>query len=107
MSAEPPVSAPGVRLAAGAAPPDALSAPGVGAAALADDRPAHVVDDGAGERERARVQAHTLRLLFATQVGGGVGLTIGVSIGALLAARIGGVSVSGLAQSAIVIGAAL
>jgi MFS family permease len=57
--------------------------------------------------EPAAVQRRTLRLLFATQIVSGTGVTIGSSVGALLAADIAGVGVSGLAQSAIVIGAAL
>ena len=55
----------------------------------------------------AVVQRRTLRLLFATQVVGGVGVTVGSSVGALLAADIAGTSASGLAQSSAVIGAAL
>ena len=55
----------------------------------------------------AVVQRRTLRLLFVTQVVGGVGVTVGSSVGALLAAEIGGTSLSGLAQSSAVIGAAL
>jgi MFS family permease len=55
----------------------------------------------------AAVQRRTLRLLFATQIVSGVGVSIGASVGALLAAEMAGVSVSGLAQSAVVIGAAL
>ena len=54
-----------------------------------------------------RVQRRTVRLLFATQIVGGVGVTIGLSVGALLAARMGGAGVSGLAASAVVVGAAL
>lgn len=53
------------------------------------------------------VQRRTLRLLFATQIIGGVGVTIGISVGALLAARLGGTSISGLAQSCAVVGGAL
>jgi MFS family permease len=55
----------------------------------------------------AAVQRRTVRLLFATQVIGGVGVTVGSSVGALLAADIAGTSLSGLAQSAAVVGAAL
>jgi MFS family permease len=55
----------------------------------------------------AAVQRRTLRLLFATQIVGGVGVTVGSSVGALLAADIAGTSASGLAQSAAVVGAAL
>ena len=57
--------------------------------------------------EVAALQRRTLRLLFATQIISGVGIAIGASVGALLAADIAGVAVSGLAQSALVVGAAL
>jgi MFS family permease len=57
--------------------------------------------------ETAAVQRRTLRLLFVTQIISGIGVAIGASVGALLAADIAGVGVSGLAQSAIVVGAAL
>ena len=57
--------------------------------------------------ELAAVQRRTLRLLFLTQIISGIGVSIGASVGALLAADIAGVGVSGLAQSAIVVGAAL
>jgi MFS family permease len=53
------------------------------------------------------VQRRTLRLLFATQIISGIGVSIGSSVGALLAADLAGVGVSGLAQSATVVGAAL
>ncbi|GAA1854997.1 MFS transporter [Asanoa iriomotensis] len=52
------------------------------------------------------VQRHTLRLLFGTQVLAGIGTTIGIAVGALLAARIGGTAVSGVASSMMVVGAA-
>jgi MFS family permease len=55
----------------------------------------------------ARVQRSTIRLLFATQVIGGVGVGIGGTVGALLAADMGGAGISGLAASAGVVGAAL
>jgi MFS family permease len=55
----------------------------------------------------ARVQRRTLRVLFATQVIGGTGSALGGAVSALLAAEIAGVAVSGLAQSAVVVGAAL
>jgi MFS family permease len=55
----------------------------------------------------AVVQRRTLRLLFVTQIISGIGVAIGASVGALLAADIAGVGVSGVAQSAIVVGAAL
>jgi MFS family permease len=54
-----------------------------------------------------RLQRRTLGLLFCTQVVGGVGVAIGLSVGALLAADLAGVGSSGLAQSAAVVGAAL
>jgi MFS family permease len=53
------------------------------------------------------VQRRTLRLLFVTQILGGVGVAIGSSVGALLAADLAGIAVSGLAQSTVVVGAAL
>ena len=55
----------------------------------------------------ARVQRRTLRLLFASQVAGSIGVAIGISVGALLAAEMASVGVSGLAQSAAVMGGAL
>src|SRR3954447_15208872 len=57
--------------------------------------------------EAAVVQRRTLRLLFITQIISGVGVAVGASVGALLAADIAGVGVSGLAQSAAVVGTAL
>jgi MFS family permease len=53
------------------------------------------------------VQRRTLRLLFATQIISGIGGAIGASVGALLAADLAGIGLSGLAQSAVVVGAAL
>lgn len=53
------------------------------------------------------VQRRTLWLLASTQVIGGIGITIGITVGALLAARLGGTGISGLATSAAVVGAAL
>jgi MFS family permease len=55
----------------------------------------------------AAVQRRTLRLLFATQIVSGIGIAIGASVGVLLAADVAGVGVSGFAQSAAVVGAAL
>jgi MFS family permease len=55
----------------------------------------------------AALQRRTVGLLFLTQVIAGVGVAVGASVGALLAADIAGVSLSGVAQSANVIGAAL
>jgi MFS family permease len=57
--------------------------------------------------EVARVQRRTLALLVCTQIIGGVGVAIGISVGALLAAAIAGTSFSGFAASAAVVGAAL
>jgi MFS family permease len=55
----------------------------------------------------AAVQRRTLRVLFVTQIISGIGVAIGASVGALLAAEIAGVSLSGLAQSSLVVGSAL
>ena len=57
--------------------------------------------------EITAVQRRTLRLLFVTQIISGVGVAVGASVGALLAPDIAGVGLSGLAQSAAVIGTAL
>jgi MFS family permease len=67
--------------------------------------PAAPLSDAAGQV--ATVQRRTLRLLFLSQVIGGIGVAIGVSVGALLVADVAGVGMSGLAQSAAVVGAAL
>lgn len=55
----------------------------------------------------ARVQRRTVQLLFGTQMIGGVGVAIGIAVGALLAASMAGTSLSGLAASATVVGGAL
>jgi MFS family permease len=55
----------------------------------------------------ALLQRRTLGLLCGTQVIGGMGVAIGLSVGALLAARLAGTGLSGLAQSAAVVGGAL
>jgi MFS family permease len=55
----------------------------------------------------AAVQQRTVRLLFLVQVIAGVGIAVGGSVGALLAADLAGVGLSGVAQSATVVGAAL
>ncbi|MFI6780932.1 MFS transporter [Micromonospora sp. NPDC050276] len=55
----------------------------------------------------ASIQRRTMRLLFSTQIIGGIGVTIGIAVGALLADRIAGTAVAGVAQSAGVVGAAL
>jgi MFS family permease len=57
--------------------------------------------------ELAAVQRRTLQLLFVTQIISGIGVAIGASVGALLAADIAGIRASGLGSSAIVVGAAL
>jgi MFS family permease len=53
------------------------------------------------------IQQRTVRLLFVTQAIAGVGVAVGGSVGALLAADLAGVGLSGVAQSATVVGAAL
>jgi len=53
------------------------------------------------------VQRRTLGVLVLSQVVGGVGVAIGIAVGALLAAGMGGTEVSGLAQSSLVVGAAI
>ena len=53
------------------------------------------------------IQRRTLALLSISQVLGSVGTAVGISVGALLAADLLSVGVSGLAQSATVMGAAL
>lgn len=55
----------------------------------------------------ATVQRRTLRVLFTSQAAGSVAVTVGMSVGALLAAELVSVGVSGLAQSAAVLGAAI
>jgi len=55
----------------------------------------------------AAIQQRTVRLLFLVQVIAGVGIAVGGSVGALLAADLAGVGLSGVAQSATVVGAAL
>jgi MFS family permease len=53
------------------------------------------------------VQRRTLTVLVATQMVGGIGVAIGIAVGALLAESLGGTAMSGLGQSALVIGAAV
>ena len=55
----------------------------------------------------ASAQRRTLSVLFVTQTLGGTGSALGGAVAALLAAELGGVGISGLAQSASVVGAAL
>ena len=64
------------------------------------------VDAGFGAQQ-PRLQRRTLALLFVTQIIGGVGVAIGITVGVLLAAEMGGPGISGLVSSAAVIGAAL
>lgn len=55
-----------------------------------------------------QVQRRILRVLVVTQMLGGVGTATGLSVGALLVARLaGGPGVSGFAQSAVAVGGAL
>ena len=70
-------------------------------APTASDQPAPA------DADLVRLQRRTLLLLFCTQVIGGVGVAIGLSVGALLAADLAGVGLSGVAQSSAVVGAAL
>lgn len=53
------------------------------------------------------MQRRTLSVLVVSQIAGGVAMSIGMSVGALLTADLLSVGVSGLAQSAAVLGAAL
>ncbi|GIJ45925.1 hypothetical protein Val02_28110 [Virgisporangium aliadipatigenens] len=52
----------------------------------------------------SRVQRRAVGLLVCTQIIGGIGVAIGITVGALLAADLGGSAASGLASSAAVIG---
>jgi MFS family permease len=54
-----------------------------------------------------RVQRRTLTVLILSQMVGGIGVAIGIAVGALLAARMGGTAISGFGQSSLVVGAAL
>jgi MFS family permease len=53
------------------------------------------------------LQRRTLAVLMLTQMVGGIGVAIGITVGALLAADMGGTRVGGFGQSALVVGAAL
>ena len=55
----------------------------------------------------AGIQRRTLILLFLSQIAGGVGIALGSSVAALLAAEMVSIGVSGLAGSAATMGAAL
>src|SRR5690606_23008845 len=67
------------------------------------DRP----EEAVAQPATRRVQRRTLSDLLGTQVTGGVGVAIGITVGALLAEAMGGTQVAGLAQSFLVVGAAL
>jgi MFS family permease len=54
-----------------------------------------------------RLQRRTLGILATTQVIGGAGIAVGITVSALLAKQMAGTSFSGLAQSALVVGTAL
>ena len=69
--------------------------------------PPQVADARSLTPDIAAVQRRTVGLLFFTQAIAGVGIAVGGSVGALLAADIAGVGLSGVAQSATVVGAAL
>jgi MFS family permease len=60
-----------------------------------------------GVVETSSLQRRTLAVLIMTQMVGGIGVAIGIAVGALLAARMGGTQISGLGQSSLVVGAAL
>jgi MFS family permease len=66
-----------------------------------------VVSHAPSDLEVRRVQRRTLGVLVLTQMIGGVGVAIGITVGALLAKDMGGTEISGLAQSSLVVGAAL
>jgi MFS family permease len=53
------------------------------------------------------IQRRTLGVLLLTQVVGGIGVAIGIAVGALLAGSMGGTAFSGLGQSSLVVGAGL
>lgn len=67
-----------------------------------------VVEQAAQQRpDIRRVQRRTLAVLVLSQMIGGIGIAIGIAVGALLAARMGGTAISGFGQSSLVVGAAL
>ncbi|MEV0270783.1 MFS transporter [Hamadaea sp. NPDC050747] len=55
----------------------------------------------------ARVQRRTVRVLVANEIVSGLGVAIGISVGALLTKEMVGTALSGVAQSVAVIGGAL
>lgn len=59
------------------------------------------------QRDLSHLQRRTLGVLVTAQVLGGPGVAVGVTVGALLAQRMGGTAVSGLSQSSLVVGSAL
>ncbi len=69
--------------------------------------PAGAAVDATVGAQLPRLQRRTLALLFVTQIIGGVGVAIGITVGVLLAADMGGPGISGLVSSSAVIGAAL
>lgn len=54
-----------------------------------------------------KVQRHTVRLLMLVEIITGLGVAMGISVGALLTKEMAGVALSGVAQSGAVIGGAL
>lgn len=55
----------------------------------------------------ARVQRRTLRVLVSNEIVSGLGVSIGISVGALLSQRMVGTALSGVAQSVAVVGGAI
>jgi MFS family permease len=57
--------------------------------------------------DAVRVQRHTVRLLMLVEIITGLGVAMGISVGALLTKDMAGVALSGVAQSGAVIGGAV
>lgn len=58
--------------------------------------------------DRARIQRRTVRVLFGTQMLGGIGVGVGIAVGTLLAEEVAGTAdLAGFAQTAAVLGAAI
>jgi MFS family permease len=55
----------------------------------------------------ARIQRRTLRVLVTNEIVSGLGVSIGISVGALLSQRMVGTALSGVAQSVAVVGGAI
>ncbi len=73
-----------------------------------ENDPVTVLEQATEQRpDIRRVQRRTLRVLILSQMIGGIGVAIGIAVGALLAKRMGGTAISGFAQSSLVVGAAL